>query len=298
MAIFLLFMIAVLPQIGQLKESIVAAKNSDWRWLGLGALFATLTYFASAFSYVALAKVPIRYMITLGVQFAASFANRIIPSGIGGLGLNVDYLIKNGHKPSEAGSVTAANSASAFVSYVILLFVALTINNSSLLSIFSGNSVPYWVLIIVFAALLIIGFIIYKWEKIRSKITKFINEMWKDLIEYRHEPFRMVLAIVGASLVTIFYVSTLYACSHAVGINISFLSAFIAYTVGTLVGAAIPTPGGLGGVEAGLYAAFIGLGYDNTTSFAAIIIYRLFTFWLPILPGYLVFWQFQKRKIV
>lgn len=298
MVVFVLLLVAVVPRIGQLQAGVTAAKGADWQWLVVALGAAVMTYFASAFTYVVLAKFPIRYMITLGVQVAASFANRLIPSGIGGLGLNVDYLIKNGHKPAEAGSVTAVNSAAAFVSYVILLFIALTVSNTSIFELLSGKSLPYWAFPVAGVVLLMIGFVIYKWEKARTKIVRLAKDMWADILEYRHEPFRLVLAVLGASFVTIFYVGALFACAHAIGLDLTLLDAFVAYTIGTLVGAAIPTPGGLGGVEAGLYAGFVALSYDSALAFTTIIIYRLFTFWLPILPGYLVFWQFQKRKII
>lgn len=299
MVVFVLLLVAVVPNISQLEAGLSAAKDANWKWLTAGLVSVVLTYFASAFTYQVLAKLPIGYFLTLGVQVAASFANRLVPSGVGGLGLNVDYLIKRGHKPAEAGTVTAVNSLSAFVSYAILLFVALSISNKSLVDFFEGkSSLPVWVIPLALVVIAIVGLVLFKWQRARQKITKFGKDMWLDALQYRHEPFRLLLAVLGASAVTIFYVGALYACAHAIGLNVTILSAFIAYTTGTLLGAAIPTPGGLGGVEAGLYAGFVAMGYDSAMVFAAVIIYRLLTFWLPILPGYLVFWQYQKRRII
>ena len=64
------------------------------------------------------------------------------------------------------------------------------------------------------------------------------------------------------------------------------------------LGAAALTPGGLGGVEAGLVAGIVAFGYSTTLAFSAVIIYRLITFWLPILPGYLAFWLLRRYKVV
>lgn len=298
MAVFILLIIAIVPRISELKNGLQAIVDANPQWLIVAAIGSVLTYFAASFTYTVLARIPIHYGRTLAVQVGASFANRLIPSGVGGLSLNVDYLIKAGHKASEAASVTAVNSAAAFVSYVLLLVSALTLSKTSPSALLAGKSIPVWVFFGVGLAVVAIGFVLWKVQKLRQKIIKFTKDMWKDMLEYRHEPFRVVLAITGASFVTIFYVTALYASAHAIGLDVTVIQAFVAYTIGTLVGAAIPTPGGLGGVEAGLYAGLVAFGYDAGLAFSAILIYRMMTFWLPILPGYISFWQLQRRKVI
>ena len=69
-------------------------------------------------------------------------------------------------------------------------------------------------------------------------------------------------------------------------------------TTGVIVGMVTPTPGGLGGVEAGLVGAIVAYGNSSSLAFSAVIIYRLVTFWLPIIPGYLCFWLLRRRKVI
>ena len=131
MIILVLLAVAIIPRMNQLKDGIKALGTADPKWIVIAVVASVCTYFAAAITYVVLARVPLSYLKTLAVQVAASFANRLIPSGDGGLSLNVDFLIKSGHKATEAASVTAVNSAAAFVSYVILLFSALVITKTS-----------------------------------------------------------------------------------------------------------------------------------------------------------------------
>lgn len=298
MVILLLLMIAVVPRIGELKNGISALADANMRWILVAATGAILTYFAASFTYTVLARVPLSYFKTLAVQIAASFANRLIPSGVGGLSLNVDYLFKNGHKAAEAASVTAANSVAAFVSYVLLLVCALTVSKTSPTQLFAGKSVPVWIIIIVISLVVAVAAILWNRKKLRSKIKKLLLDAWVNILEYRHEPFRIILAVVGAALVTIFYVTALFASAHAIGLDVTPLQAFVAYTIGMLIGAAVPTPGGLGGVDAGLYAGLIAFNFDPGLAFTAVLIYRMMTFWLPILPGYISFWALQRKKII
>ena len=57
----------------------------------------------------------------------------------------------------------------------------------------------------------------------------------------------------------------------------------------SLIAAAAPTPGGLGALEAALVAGFTGVGMESGVAVAAVLSYRLVTYWLPILPGWISF---------
>jgi uncharacterized membrane protein YbhN (UPF0104 family) len=60
------------------------------------------------------------------------------------------------------------------------------------------------------------------------------------------------------------------------------------------VAAAAPTPGGLGPFETVAIAGLIGVGMSSGAAFAAVILYRLATYWLPVLPGWLG-WRLLQR---
>lgn len=57
----------------------------------------------------------------------------------------------------------------------------------------------------------------------------------------------------------------------------------------------VPTPGGLGAVEAATIAGLTAIGIAPTDAVAAA---RLLTYWLPVLPGIVVFWLLQHRRVI
>ena len=59
------------------------------------------------------------------------------------------------------------------------------------------------------------------------------------------------------------------------------------YLGASLLAAAAPTPGGLGAMEAALVAGFTAIGMDGAIAVATVLSYRLATYWLPILPGWI-----------
>ena len=54
--------------------------------------------------------------------------------------------------------------------------------------------------------------------------------------------------------------------------------------------------GGLGAVEAALVAALSGYGMASGPAVSAVLTFRLVTYWLPMLPGWFMFQQMQRRE--
>jgi uncharacterized protein (TIRG00374 family) len=52
-------------------------------------------------------------------------------------------------------------------------------------------------------------------------------------------------------------------------------------------------PGGVGAVDAGLIGAFVLFGLPKEACFAAVLIYRLVAFWMPLIPGVVAFFQLR-----
>ena len=81
----------------------------------------------------------------------------------------------------------------------------------------------------------------------------------------------------------------------AFGGHLPFATVGAVYLVGSAVASAAPTPGGLGAVEAALIGGFVAAGLSNDVAVPAVFLFRLATFWLPILPGWICFTWLQRR---
>ncbi len=67
----------------------------------------------------------------------------------------------------------------------------------------------------------------------------------------------------------------------------------LAYFVGML-GNLLPLPGGVGGVEGGMIGALIAFGVGGGLAVVAVLVYRVFAFWLPMLPGAFAYLQLRR----
>ena len=72
----------------------------------------------------------------------------------------------------------------------------------------------------------------------------------------------------------------------------------MAYLVASGAAALLPTPGGLGSLDAALALALTAAGAPGQTAISAVIGYRLLTGWLPMAPGLLVLGLLARRSVL
>ena len=87
-------------------------------------------------------------------------------------------------------------------------------------------------------------------------------------------------------------IATLWAAFHAVGEAPPFFMIVMAYFIGML-GNLLPLPGGVGAVDGGMIAAFAAFGVPPAAATAPVLVYRLFAFWLPTIPGVIAYLQLR-----
>jgi uncharacterized protein (TIRG00374 family) len=100
-------------------------------------------------------------------------------------------------------------------------------------------------------------------------------------------------ALLGAVVFWGCQILVLWAAFHAFGDPPPWAVLVQAFFVGML-GNLLPMPGGVGGVEGGMIASFVAFGVDGGLAVVAVLIYRAFTFWLPLIPGVIAYFQLRK----
>src|SRR4051812_4964585 len=101
-------------------------------------------------------------------------------------------------------------------------------------------------------------------------------------------------ALLGAVLFWLFQIAVLWAAFQAFGDAPPPAVLIQAFFVGML-GNLLPIPGGVGGVEGGMIGAFAAFGVDAGLAVVAVLVFRAFTFWLPLLPGVIAFFRLRAR---
>jgi uncharacterized protein (TIRG00374 family) len=101
------------------------------------------------------------------------------------------------------------------------------------------------------------------------------------------------LALVGAILFWAFQILVLWAAFRAFGDAPPWAVLIQAFFVGML-GNLLPLPGGVGGVEGGMIGALVAFGVDSGLAVVAVLVFRAFTFWLPLIPGVIAYFQLRR----
>lgn len=297
LVIALLFMYLLLPRLGDFSASWSALVDVKFGYVALGMVLVLGTYIAAAGTYRLLAVKKVELFPTVMVQVASAFTNRLLPAGLGGLTINLQYLRRSRHTLAEALSVTGTNNTLGLVGHGVLFVLIATWSRGE---VFSRLHLPHvfsnqW---LVLAAVLLIALAnLFVFKKLRHYLYKLTDDILINLFRYRAHPLRLLSALICSLALTSLHVGVLYFCSQAIGIHLAIWSIFAAFTVGVLAGTATPTPGGLGGAEAGLVAGLVSYGVASPEALAAALLYRLLTFWLPLLPGLAVFLSIRKRYL-
>ncbi|MFE1158204.1 lysylphosphatidylglycerol synthase domain-containing protein, partial [Streptomyces sp. NPDC058830] len=72
----------------------------------------------------------------------------------------------------------------------------------------------------------------------------------------------------------------------------------VAYLAATVAVALVPTPGGIGSVEAALVVALVAAGGPAAVATAVVLAFRLLTVWLPLLPGALTLAALVRMRVI
>jgi len=276
------------------SASLRIARGAKLSWL-LGALIAmAATFCIAAALYGVLALHRLRYTQTVLVELATAFVNRLLPAGLGGLGLNGVYLYKHKHTVAEATAIVSVNNLIGMIAHLGLFFGALLVYPSVFKQFAVGLHIHgSWQAGLL--GLITIGLVVLL-PNMRRRVAGFVRNVWQSL--RRLHAANMLSALGLAALLTVTYTAILYSVAHSVGLTLTPLRVFIVFSAGILAGTVTPTPGGLIGAEAGLFAGFVAYGAADAPAAAAVLLYRLITYWLPLLPGLGALLIARRQKLV
>jgi undecaprenyl-diphosphatase len=292
-----LLLYLVLPQIGYFRDSLHVLTSARPLAVITGLVGVLATFCLAAFIYLRLALRPLPYGPTLAVELAAAFANRLLPAGVGALGVHGVYLVRQHHRPAEATAVVGMNNLLGIAGHLLLLVLVLAIGRQAVVPSVQWR-LPLVVPVIVGGLLVVVAVLLWRIPWLKRQVLQFGRTLWSSFHNYLRRPGRLLLVLAMAMLLTVLYTAILYCCSRAVGLTLSPGVVFLVFSAGMIGGTATPTPGGLVGAEAGLLAGFSAYHAATAPALAAVLLYRLLTYWLPLLPGGVSFMLIRRKYIL
>ncbi|MFG1928324.1 flippase-like domain-containing protein [Cryptosporangium sp. NPDC048952] len=287
----------LLDQIAGL-DLVAVITDADWRWLAVAILLGAVRFVGAAVALTGFVAEKLKFARTFLVQIASSFLGLVAPAGVGGAALNVRYLQQAGVPAAAAVAAVAIWQIGTVAATVLLLIVVgLIAGNDQARSLEVPDSalITLGVIMALVAAVFMVPF---GRRFLLARLRPYLAQITPRLASVFTRPARLGAGIFGTILQSVATVLVMSACIEGFGGSLSWSVVAVVVLAGTALGSAAPTPGGLGAVEAVLSAGLTAGGLDGATAISAVLLFRLLTFWLPVLPGWLAFSFLSRKQLV
>jgi uncharacterized membrane protein YbhN (UPF0104 family) len=279
------------PAVADLPEALHRLAHGDARWLALALVLEGLSFLGHAILFRAVGldeRGRIDLRASVEITLAGHAATRLLASaGAGGVALTAWAMRRSG--------MERATVAARMTTFLVLLYsvymAALVVGGGGLaLGLLpGGGSAAITVVPALFGAAVIAAALAA--QRIRpgeGRVRRVLAPVATGVREARGLVRAGNAGLVGAVMWWAFDIAVLWACFEAFGASPAVAVLVVAYFVGTLANT-LPLPGGIGGVEGGMIGALVAFGVDPALALIAVLAYRGFAFWLPIVPGAIAF---------
>lgn len=290
----------LLPRLGELRSVGGLLRTVDPLWLAGGVAAALLTFGAATAAVMGSTRRRLRWRQTLIAQMAATALNRITPKGIGSIALMEQYLEKRGLKRTEAAAaMTLVYSAGVAVHVLLLLATTLAVRPEQFHLLpakinLSISAIAGVCLLLLAAGLLVV----YFFNGTILALRRWAGAVNQGLRYSLTHLLACLQLFGGSAAITLLHVVGLYCALRGVGANVDIGIVSLIYLAGSAVASASPTPGGLGAIEAALAVGLTATGISLELAIAGVLLFRLTSFWLPIVPGFVSLRLAVARKLI
>ncbi|MET9882488.1 lysylphosphatidylglycerol synthase transmembrane domain-containing protein [Streptomyces sp. NPDC006430] len=271
--------------------------EAEWGWVGAALAFSALTYFAAAMSLLGFVPERVPFLRTVVAQVAGSFVKLVAPAAVGGVALNTRFLQRAGIRPGLAVASVGASQLFGLASHILLLLAFGYLTGTEKTPEMAPSRTVIAGLLTVAVLVLVATAVPFLRKFVATRVRALFAGVVPRMLDVLQRPQKLMTGIGGMLLLTGCFVMCLDASIRAFGGGqaLSYASIAVVFLAGNALGSAAPTPGGIGAVETTLTLGLIAAGLDKEVAISAVLLFRLMTFWLPVLPGWISF-NFLTRK--
>ncbi|PWI15708.1 TIGR00374 family protein [Streptomyces sp. Act143] len=273
-------------------------QNAEWGWVAAAVLFSAASYFAAAMSLLGFVPERVPFMRTVGAQVAGSFVKIVAPAAVGGVALNTRFLQRQGVRPGLAVASVGASQLFGLGCHILMLLSFGYLTGTEKTPSLSPSRTVIAGLLTVAVLVLVVTSVPFLRKFVVTRVRSLFAGVIPRMLDVLQRPQKLLTGIGGMLLLTACFVMCLDASIRAFGTegsSISIASVAVVFLAGNALGSAAPTPGGVGAVEATLTVGLIAVGLPSEVAAPAVLLYRLLTLWLPVLPGWLAFNHLTRK---
>ncbi|MFB7331922.1 lysylphosphatidylglycerol synthase domain-containing protein [Streptomyces adustus] len=279
-------------------EFATVFSDAQWGWVVAAVLFSALSYVAAAMSLLGFVPERVPFLRTVGAQVAGSFVKIVAPAAVGGVALNTRFLQRAGVRPGLAVASVGASQLFGLGCHILMLLSFGYLTGTEKTPSLSPSRTVIAGLLTVAVLVLVVTSVPLLRKFIVTRVRSLFAGVVPRMLDVLQRPQKLVTGIGGMLLLTACFVMCLDASIRAFGgdsVSVSIASVAVVFLAGNALGSAAPTPGGVGAVEATLTVGLIAVGLPKEVAAPAVLLFRLLTLWLPVLPGWLAFNHLSRR---
>ncbi|MFI2778583.1 lysylphosphatidylglycerol synthase domain-containing protein [Streptomyces sp. ALB3] len=275
-------------------------EQAEWGWVAAALGFSALSYVAAAMSLLGFVPERVPFGKTVLAQVAGSFVKIVAPAAVGGVALNTRFLQRAGVRPGLAVASVGASQLFGLGCHILLLalFGYLTGTERTPDSLTPSRTVIAGLLTVA-VLVLVVTAIPFMRKFVVTRVRSLFAGVVPRMLDVVQRPQKLVTGIGGMLLLTGLFVLCLDASIRAFSgpdvPQLSYASIAVVFLAGNALGSAAPTPGGMGAVEGALTLGLIAVGLPKEVAAPAVLLYRVMTLWLPVLPGWICFNQLTRK---
>ncbi|MEV8433463.1 lysylphosphatidylglycerol synthase transmembrane domain-containing protein [Streptomyces chartreusis] len=273
-----------------LETGAVRLAVADPGWLLLAAAATLLTWPCSALAQQGAVPRRLPPGPLVAGQFAASAANQVLPAGLGGAAVNLRFLIRRGISLGDAAIAVAVKGTAGGIARGVLIAVFFAASPGVLhLPHGNGEFVAGVSAAATLAVLVLAG-------PLRPRCRQALTAVRAYVGAVHARPGRAAALWGGSLAFVVLHCAVLIAVTRAVAMPLAPARVALLYLAASSAAALLPTPGGIGSLDAVLAFALTTTGATATAAASAVLGYRLLTVWLPLLPGLGVLAALVRRR--
>ncbi len=294
---------AILGVLADVRGSLDVIKGASWGWVALTFVLGQLPIAAEAWALTGAVPGQVPYGRCLALETSNTFTS-LVGGDVAVFAVRVRFFQRNGYDATVALSSGAIASTASWAAKTLLFLVSIgfAADDFHRPSDSGGHQTVIWIVIGAVLAAGILIVLITAVPRLRrlasSRIRPHLVNIWANIKTIAAEPRKVFYVLAGSVLAQLFVAMALGASLHAVGQRASIATLLVVITLASIIGGAVPVPGGMGVVEAGLIGGLTSAGIPQDQAVAAVFIQRLFTAYLPPIWGWATLAWMRRREYV
>lgn len=271
--------------------------------VALGFLLAQLPRVAQSASTLGAAPRPLRPGPVYALQLAQGYVGLAVPSTAARIAMNVRFFQKQGFSQGSALAIGGLDGVAGFVVEASLLVGLLVFTPQALDFDPDAPSLPEWadiLRVLVVVALVVAVATVLRPQR-REQAVAWVRRLVEDgvtTLRGVRSPRRLLLLFGGNLGSVLGFSVTLGVFAAALGTTVPFGDLVVIVISVSLLAGVLPVPGGIGVVEGGLTFGLVAAGMPEEAAFAAVLLHRVATFYLPPVWGFVAFRWLQRQDLI